>query len=123
MAVVTAIGWGRGLLRATLIGTVLQLALVAAGHYNPDSARLFAALTLLASLAAGFLAGRWSGGLARQGAGAGGLTAGAACALVGLFESYYLGQVTIWVVAFAAAGSALTGAVGGLIGRATLKDS
>jgi hypothetical protein len=123
MAATNMMGWGRGLLRATLIGTVLQLAMVVAGHYDPNVASLFGALGMFLSLAAGFLAGRWSGGLGRAGAAASGLAAGAACAFIGILESYYLGDVSAGVIAFGTAGSGVTGAIGGFLGRITQKAS
>ena len=73
MAATSVMAWGRGLFRATLIGTVLQLAMVVAGHYDPTIANLFAVMGMLLSLVAGFLAGRWSAGLGRPGAAAAGL--------------------------------------------------
>jgi hypothetical protein len=61
----SGLGWGRGLFRATLIGTALQLAMVVLGHIEPKIAALFAVLGMFLSLVAGFLFGRWSGGLAK----------------------------------------------------------
>lgn len=107
----------RGLLRATLVGTVLQMAMVVSGHYDRSVANLFAVLGMTISLVAGLLAGRWSGAAARGGAAAVGLVAGAACALLGILESYYLGDVPAWVVAFGTSSSAVTGAIGGFLGR------
>jgi len=59
----SVLGWGRGLFRATLIGTALQLAMVVLGHIEPKIAALFAMLGMFLSLVAGFLFGLWSGGL------------------------------------------------------------
>jgi hypothetical protein len=113
------VGWGRGLIRATLIGTVLQLAMVVMGHYDPRIASMFAVLGMLLSLVAGVLFGRWSGALGKGGAAAGGLAAGAACALLGILESFYLRDVPGWVIVFGTISSAVTGAIGGLLGRLT----
>jgi len=113
------LGWGRGLFRATLIGTALQLAMVVLGHIEPKIAALFAMLGMFLSLVAGFLFGLWSGGLGKGGAAAGGLVAGAVCALIGILESFYLGDVPGWVIAFGTASSAVTGAIGGFLGRLT----
>jgi hypothetical protein len=115
--------WGRGLVRATLIGTVLQLAMVVAGHYDATVAKLFAVMGMLLSLVAGFLAGRWSAGLGKVGAAVSGLVAGAACAFIGILESFYLGDVTAWVIAIGTFGDGVTGAIGGFLGRTTRKDS
>ena len=49
----------------------------------------------------------------------GGLMAGGVCALLGILESFYLGDVPAWVIAFGTVSSAVTGAVGGLLGRLT----
>lgn len=114
-----AMGLGRGLFRATMIGTVLQLGMVLCGHADKSVASLFAPLGMLISLVAGFLFGRWSTVLGRGGAAAGGLVAGAACAFLGILESYYLGDVPGWVIALGTASSAATGAVGGFLGRLT----
>jgi hypothetical protein len=123
MAATSGMAWGRGLLRATLIGIVLQLAMVVAGHYDSRVASLFAVLGMFLSLAAGFLAGRWSAGLVKAGAAVSGLVAGAACAFLGILESFYLGDVPAWVIAFGTVSSGVTGAIGGLMGRITLKNS
>jgi len=115
--------WRRGLFRATLVGTVLQLAMVVAGHYSPSVAQAFGPVGMFLSLVAGFLAGRWSGGLGKGGAAASGLVAGAVCALLGILESFYLGDVPAWVIAFGPFSSGVTGAVGGFLGGITRKDS
>jgi hypothetical protein len=117
MASATMTGWGRTLFRVTLIGTVLQLLLVVAGHYDASIKALFAGLGMLVSLVAGLLFGLWSGPLARTGAIAGGAFAGAVCALIGIVESFYLKDVPGWVIAFGPVSSAVTGALGGFLGR------
>jgi len=117
MTSTTVMSWGRGLVRATLIGTVLQLALVVMGHYDPRVARLFAVMGMLLSLVAGFLAGRWSAGLGKGGSAVSGLAAGALCAFLGILESFYLGDVPAWVIAFGPFSSGVTGAIGGFLGR------
>ena len=66
---------------------------------------------MLLSLVAGFLAGRWSGGLGKAGAAVSGLAAGAVCALLGILESFYLGDVPAWVIAFGPFSSGVTGAL------------
>jgi hypothetical protein len=123
MAATNVMAWGRGLVRATLIGTVLQLAMVVAGHYDIRVANLFAALGMFLSAVAGYLAGRWSAGLGKAGAAVSGLVAGAACAFIGILESFYLGDVTASVITFGTAGSGVAGAIGGVLGRISRKDS
>jgi hypothetical protein len=122
MVTTKVMGWGRGLVRATLVGTVLQLVLAVTGHYDPRVASLFAVGGMLLSLVAGFLAGRWSAGLGKAGAAASGAVAGALCALLGILESFYLGDVPAWVIAFGPFSSGVTGAIGGFLGRVTRRN-
>ena len=111
---------GTGLvLRATLIGTVLQLALVVLGHNDPRVANLFAVGGMLLSLVAGLPRGPLVGGLGKAGSALSGLAAGALCALLGILESFYLGDVPAWVIAFGPFSSGVTGAIGGFLGRLT----
>ncbi|MGE5360380.1 MAG: hypothetical protein ACM3NQ_15295 [Bacteroidales bacterium] len=109
-------GGGRVLLRAALIGTVLQLALVAAGHRIPAVSHAFAPAGMLISLVAGWLYGRWTSMRNRRTAVTGGLVAGAVCAFLGILESVYLGDVPGAVLGFGTAMSAVTGAIGGWFG-------
>jgi hypothetical protein len=115
----SAESWRRTLFRATLIGAVLQLALAVFGHYDARIASFFAVGGMFLSLVAGFIFGRWSGSLGRGGAIAGGACAGAVCALLGILESYSLKDVPAWVIAFGPFSSAVTGAIGGFLGRLT----
>ncbi len=117
MAATATSGWGWTLLRATLIGTVLQLGLAVSGHYDARVASLFAVGGMFLSLLAGFIFGRLSAATRRAIAIAGGAVAGAVCALVGILESYALKDVPAWVIAFGPASSAVTGAIGGFLGR------
>jgi hypothetical protein len=117
MATTSAGGWVRVLFRATLIGTILQLLMVIAGHYDASVKSLFALLGMSISLAAGFIFGRWSGSPGRVLAVVGGAVAGGVCALIGVMESYSLEDVSAAVLWFGPAGSAATGALGGLLGR------
>ena len=114
-----SVGTGRALFRATLIGTVLQLAMVVSGHYDRSIAQGFAVGGLLLSLLAGFLFGRAAGISSKGAAAVGGLIAGGVCALIGIVESFYLGDVPAAVIAFGTAGSAVTGAIGGVLGKLT----
>ncbi len=110
-------GGVRTIVRATLVGLVLQLLLVFAGNRIPAVAWLFAPLGMLISLAAGWLSARWrpAGPTAR--AVAGGAIAGGVCAFLGILESFYLGDVPAAVLGFGTAMSAVTGAIGGWFGR------
>jgi hypothetical protein len=103
------------LFQATLIGTVLQLAMVLAGHWTPAVAKMFGLLGVLISLAAGVVYAR----LARPSVGAGaagGAIAGGACALIGIAVSFALGDVPALILAVGTASSAVAGAIGGAAG-------
>jgi hypothetical protein len=116
MAATKSSGWGWMLFRATLVGTVLQLMMVIAGHYDATVKSLFAVGGMFLSLVAGFLFSRWSSG-ARVVAISGGAVAGAVCGLIGIVESYYLKDVPASLMVLGTASSAVTGAIGGVLGR------
>ena len=102
--------------RATLIGTIAQIAMVVAGHYSPAVAQLFAIGGMGLSALAGW--GALRGRSASLGSAAGnGALAGAACAVIGIGVSVLLGDVPASLLAVGTAGSALTGLIGGVIGR------
>jgi hypothetical protein len=107
----------RGIVLATLLGTVLQVAMVVAGHSNPSVAALFAVggmgFSLLAGAAYPFIARGASAGSAA----AGGAIAGALCGLIGIAISYAMGDVPASLLALGTLSSAVTGAIGGLLGR------
>jgi hypothetical protein len=113
------LGPGRAVLRATLVGTVLQLAVGVSGHYEAAVANRFAVLGIAISLLAGFLCGRWLARAGKVHAAVGGLVAGAVCALLGILESWSLGDVPAWVLAFGTTSSAVAGVIGGSLGRLT----
>ncbi len=108
---------GSALLTATAIGTVVQLAMVIAGHFVPlIKNNVFAvggmAISLVAGLIYAMMAGAsWGDSLL------GGLVAGGVCALVGIVVSFILRDVPAPVIAFGTAGSAVTGLIGGAIGQ------
>ena len=104
------------LIRATLIGTVLQLLMVVSGHFVPAIAAQFAIVGMLISLVAGVLYARaakggWGDSLI------GGLIAGGVCAFIGILVSYLLKDVTVDILWMGTAGSAVAGLVGGAIGK------
>jgi hypothetical protein len=110
------------LIKATVIGTTLQLAMVLSGHWVSFIKMYgFAIGGMGISLIAGVLFARASraprGVSAMNGAIAGGL-----CALIGIAVSYALGDVPAAVLGFGTLSSAVTGAIGGAVagtGRAT----
>jgi len=100
---------------ASAIGTVLQLAMVIAGHFVPAVAALFAIGGMAISAIAGVLYGRTA---ATLGGGAlGGALAGGECALIGIAVSCALGDVDAMVLVFGTIASAVTGLIGGIAGR------
>lgn len=103
------------LLLATLLGTVLQVAMVLAGHEMPRVALWFGPLGVAISMVAGLLYGRWSGRVGR-GALGGGAVAGGLCALIGIAISFLLGDVTAAILLLGTLSSAVTGAAGGWLG-------
>jgi general stress protein CsbA len=102
---------------ATVVGAVLQLAMVLAGHSNPSVAKMFAVGGMTISLVAGVV----YASQAREGTtgsmALGGLIAGGLCALIGIAVSFALGDVPAVVLAFGTLSSAVTGAIGGWLGR------
>ena len=109
----------KALLNATLIGTVLQLAMVVAGHVVPYIAlHVFMFGGMAISALAGVLYG-W-GPVGFAGASLGGAVAGGVCALIGIAVSVILGDTASFVLAVGTVSSAVTGALGGALGRALL---
>jgi hypothetical protein len=104
------------LVRATMIGTVLQVAMVVAGHFVPFIAEnVFAIGGTGISLIAGVIYAMGArGGIA--GGVVGGALAGGICALLGIIVSVVLGDVPMMTLAIGTVASAVGGAIGGLIG-------
>lgn len=106
----------KALINATVVGTVLQLIMVLAGHWVPAVASLFAVIGILISLVAGLLYARaaksaWSDSLL------GGVIAGGVCALLGIAVSFLLGDVTASILLLGTVSSAVGGVLGGAIGK------
>ena len=108
----------KSLVVATAIGTVLQVAMVLAGHDNASVARWFAVGGMGFSLIAGLVYAWRAHPAAMSDAVAGGTIAGAACALLGILVSFVLGDVPASLLALGTISSAVTGAIGGALGRA-----
>lgn len=106
----------KALIHATVIGTVLQLAMVIVGHFVPPVAALFAPLGILLSLVAGLIYARSAGGTWPN-ALLGGMIAGGACALIGIAVSLLLGDVIAIILVMGTLSSAFGGLVGGAIGK------
>ena len=106
----------KALINATVVGTVLQLIMVLAGHWVPAVASLFAVVGILISLVAGLLYARaaksaWSDSLL------GGVIAGGVCALLGIAVSVLLKDVPPMILVIGTLSSAVGGLVGGAIGK------
>jgi hypothetical protein len=107
---------GKALLIATVVGLVLQLAMVFGGHASPAIKSLFAVggmgFSLIAGLVFAYLArGGWSPDLT------GGAIAGGLCALIGIAASVALGDVPASLLLLGTVSSIVTGVIGGAIGK------
>lgn len=106
--------------KATGIGTLLQVLMVVVGHYVPSlqQAGLFPIGGTLIGLVTGMLAGRTApaGSAAGAVARTGGIAGGVAGAL-GSLVSTALGDVPLANVAIAGGSTLVTGALGGLLTR------
>lgn len=107
----------RPLVLATLAGTILQVFMVMAGHTNADIASMYAVGGMGFSLAAGMIYGVMAQGTSTGQAAIGGLLAGAICALIGIGISWQLGDVPASLLALGTLSSAVTGGIGGAVGR------
>ena len=106
------------LTKATLVGTLLQLAMVIAGHYSePIRTNGFAILGTGIAAVTGFLFARWAGRTARLGSGTGGAIAGGVAGLLGTIVSAILGDVTAQTIGIGTISSVIGGLVGGAIGH------
>jgi len=107
----------RALVLATVIGTVLQVVMVVAGHSNKSIAGLFAVGGMGFSLVAGLLYAIMAKGGSTSSLAVGGLLAGAICAFIGILISHLLGDVPVSLLLLGTVSSAVTGAIGGVIGK------
>lgn len=111
----------KALINATVVGTVLQLAMIVAGHFIPfvkDNVFMLGGLAL--SLVAGLLyaraaKGSWGDCLI------GGLIAGGVCALIGIAASVAWGDTAQNILLLGSVSSAVTGAIGGAVGKLLAK--
>jgi hypothetical protein len=103
--------------RATIVGVVLQIAMVIAGHFIPWVAEhVFMFGGMMISATAGYLYAMDSGpgfGIAALG----GAIAGGTCALIGIALSVIMRDVPEIVLVFGTVISTVTGAIGGLFGQ------
>ena len=106
----------RAVATATVIGTVLQVAMVVAGHTNASISAMFAAGGMGISLVAGLLYAKYAAPSSAGDSIKGGAIAGGVCALLGIGISFMLGDVTAAIIGLGTLSSAITGALGGWIG-------
>jgi hypothetical protein len=107
----------RALVLATIIGTILQFAMVITGHSNPAIAAQFAVVGMAISLMTGVVYAKLAGSRTIGGLAAGGFVSGGLCALIGIAVSYYLGDVSAMILALGTLSSAVAGAIGGALGK------
>lgn len=107
----------RALAIAILIGTALQVIMVTLGHSTPAVKGIFVAGGMGISLVAGILYAVISTEVIIRDNVTGGLIAGAVCAFIGILVSCLLGDVPASLLFVGTASSAVTGALGGWIGR------
>lgn len=98
------------------IGTVLQVAMVVAGHWVTAVAAAFGILGMVISLLVGLLWAREASSGYGPGAG-GGAVVGGLCAFVGIVVSFLLGDVAALILVVGTLSSAVTGLLGGLLGH------
>jgi hypothetical protein len=101
------------LFSALILGTVLQLVMVIAGHFSAFVRNdVFAFGGMAISLVAGFYFGwRVGGGWVERLTG--GAIAGAGCALIGIAVSVMLKDTALLILAVGTISSAVTGLIGG----------
>ena len=102
---------------ATIAGTLLQLAMVLTGHSNKAIAAMFGLIGVAISLVAGLLYAWQSGARSSRDLATGGMLAGGVCALFGILVSYALGDVQALIIVVGTLSSAVTGALGGWLGK------
>jgi hypothetical protein len=100
---------------ATIIGTLLQLAMVLSGHWVEFiKLNVFAVGGMLISALAGIIYAR-SARVDRKKSAVQGAIVGGLCALIGIVVSFILGDVPAGILALGTLSSAVTGAMGGAI--------
>ncbi len=102
------------LARATIIGTLLQVAMVVLGHWVEPIRNGFPILGSLIGFATGIMFGKWSHRAGRMGSARGGAIAASVSSFLGTIVSFGLHDVPGNVIGI----GTLTGIVTGMIGGA-----
>jgi len=105
------------LVRATILGTVLQLIMVITGHYVIAVKEWFAIGGVGISTVAGLLSALWSRATGTGSAVKAGAIAGGVSALIGIAVSCALKDVTAMILLIGTVSSAIGGMLGGLVGK------
>jgi len=105
------------LLKSTALGTLLQLIMIVLGHFAPGVAGLFAPVGMAISGVTGLLYSVWGGKDSLGGAALGAAAAGGLSAFIGILASHLMGDVPVALLHVGTAGSVVTGAIGGMVGR------
>lgn len=99
----------------TVIGTLLQLAMILGGHFDEFIRNnVFAIGGMLISMFAGAMWARMHA-RGKRAASLGGSLVGGGCALVGIAVSVVLGDTEAMILAIGTVSSMVTGAIGGVI--------
>lgn len=107
----------RALVIATIVGTILQVAMVVVGHSNQSVKNLFAVGGMGFSLVAGVIYGMQARGGTVGSLATGGAIAGGICAFLGILVSHLLGDVPASLLALGTISSIVTGAIGGAVAK------
>jgi hypothetical protein len=111
----TSTASGKALTNATIVGTVLQLAMVLAGHWvEVIRLRGFAIGGIAISALAGVIYAR-AARLPRGPSALNGAVAGGVCAIIGIALSFALGDVPALILVVGTASSTIGGAIGGAL--------
>lgn len=107
----------RALTIATVVGLILQVAMVVIGHSNMAIKGLFAVGGMGFSLVAGVIYGLVAGGGTFGALALGGALAGGICAFLGILVSHLLGDVPPTLLLLGTLSSVITGAIGGAVSK------
>ena len=110
-------GMLKGLAKPTMIGTVLQVAMVLLGKVSPEVGQNFAIGGTTIAAATGVLASLMNRQPAMGGAVGGGAIAAGVSALIGTVVSMATGQTGTDTIMIGTASSVVAGAIGGVVGQ------